>query len=247
MTTSFLPRFLLTAVLGALLALPAVAQTLYNGALGTLPTAQGWSTLSLGAAGSESMVSGVYQLDTTGAGVVYYGNARISATPLDTATGFTLQFNLKVLAETHTDSSRAGFSVLVTGADPTRALEIAFWTDHVWTYDYNGGFVHGADVAFDTTAALHSYTLAIANQQYQLSANGSLLLSGALKDYTPGGAPYTTPNFIFFGDDTSRGTSITQMASMTLTPVPEPAALALWLAGLAAVGGTAVFRRSAAR
>ena len=221
----------------------AATQTLYNAALNSLPSAQGWSVLAIGAAASESVAGGLYTLDTTGAGVGIYGNARISATPLDTAAGFTLSFSLKVLAESHTDSSRAGYSVLVVGADPTRAVEIAFWTDHVWTYDYSGGFVHGADASF-ATGAMHNYSLAVAGQQYQLSADGNLLLSGALKDYTPGGAPYTTPNFIFFGDDTSRGVSVTQVGSVALTPVPEPAPLAMWLAGLAAA---ALLRRSAAR
>src|SRR5205085_5568359 len=101
----------------------------------------------------------------------------------------------------------------------------AFWTDHVWVYAYdsvNNAFIHGADIAFDTTQ-MRDYTLSVRNQQYTLSAGGSPLLAGTLANYTGAGSPYNIPNFIFFGDDSSRGISTTRLANVSvLAPVPEP-------------------------
>jgi hypothetical protein len=41
-------------------------------------------------------------------------------------------------------------------------------------------------------------------------------------DYSPGGAPYTWPNFLLFGDDISRGTAVASLGFVALWPVPEP-------------------------
>jgi hypothetical protein len=230
--------------LAATLAAPAAATTLYDASLGSKPADQGWTPLVLGTPGTESVAGGLYTLDTTGANVVYHGHYRISPTALDTAAGFELNFSLAVLTETHTDATRSGFSVVMVGSDPTHEIELAFWSDHVWSYDYVGGaFVHGADATLDTSVLRH-YTLAVAGQQYTLSADGTLLLSGALKDYTAAGLVYTTPNFVFFGDDSSRGTSVTQVGQITL--VPEPAMAWLWLGGLAALRMRSLRRQSPA-
>ena len=239
----------LVAALGAGLATaPARAATLYDAAAGSLPSAQGWAPLALGAAAAQSVGSGSYRLDTTGTGVVIWGNGLLSPVPLDTATGFDLSFSLQMVNETHTSVNRTGYSVVMVGADASKALELAFWNDHVWVYDYDpthaDRFVHGADASFDTTAAMTSYTLAVRNQQFTLTANGNSLLSGALRDYTAEGLPYTTPNFLFFGDDTSRGTSISLLGNVSVTAVPELATVALMLGGLAALAG---LRQRAAR
>jgi hypothetical protein len=224
------------------LAGPASAATLYNAALGSTPAAQGWTTLSVGAAAFQAVTVGAppaYTLVTTGTGVSYFGNALLSGLALNTATGFDLSFQLKVVSETHDSVNRAGYSVVVVGADPSKAVELSFWTGNVWVPDYNAAdpdrFVHGADAAFNTTGAFHTYLLSVRNQQYTLSADGTPLLSGALHDYTAGGAPYTQPNFLFFGDDSSRGTSATELAFVTLVPVPEPASAAMLVVGLAAL------------
>jgi hypothetical protein len=227
----------------ALLTGAAQAATLYDASQGSTPAAQGWTPLIAGAQPFQAVTVGVppaYSLVTTGAGVSYFGNARIGAPLLDTAAGFDLTFSLKVVTETHTSVNRAGYSVVVVGADPTKAVELSFWSGNIWVPDYNAAdpdrFVHGLDAAFDTTGAFHSYLLSVRNQQYTVSTGGLTLLSGALHDYTAGGAPYTLPNFLFFGDDSSRGTSATELAWVALTPVPEPPPAALLLAGLVGLG-----------
>ncbi len=223
----------ITTVMGSSAAL---AVTLYDGSLGTLPSAQGWTPLVAGADAAQSVVGGSYRLDTTGAGVAIYGSGRISPVPLNTATGFDLSFTLRLESEAHTTANRAGYSVLFVGANATQSLELGFWANNVWAYDYDAGqsdrFVHGLDAAFDT-GVTHNYTLAVRNQQYTLSADGELLLSGVVHDYTPGGPPYTQPNFLYFGDDSSRAVSVSGLAGVSVTAVPEPAPAALLLSGLA--------------
>jgi hypothetical protein len=227
----------------ALLTGTAQAATLYDASLGSTPAAQGWTPLIVGAEPFQAVTVGLppaYSLLTTGPGVIYFGNALVGAPVLDTAAGFDLSFNLKVVSEAHTSNNRAGYSVVVVGADPTHAVELSFWSGNVWVPDYVAGdpdrFVHGQDAAFDTMGAFRTYLLSVRNQQYTFSSGGVTLLSGALHDYTAGGAPYNQPNFLFFGDDSSRGTSATELASVSLSPVPESTPAALLLAGLAGLG-----------
>lgn len=219
----------------------AAATVLYDPGLGALPSQQAWLPLVLGGAATQSVVSGAYTLDTTGATVGVWGNGRLSPQPLDTQAGFELRFALQLLTENHSSSNRSGYSVLVVGSDPTRALELAFWADRIWAYDYDtqqaDRFVHGVEAAFDTTAALSSFTLLVRQQQYSLSVGGVPLLSGALHDYSAGGAPYTVADFLFFGDDSSRGSSASRLGAVTISTVPEPASVALVLAALLLLAG----------
>lgn len=223
----------------------AGATTLYNPSLHTLPSAQGWTPLQIGAAPAQSAASGAYRLDTTGTGVIYFGHSLTGVVTLDTSTGFDLSFSLNVLSETHSSSNRSGYSVVMVGADPTQALELAFWSDSVWAYDYDAlspdRFVHGAGAAINS--GNHDYQLSVRNSGFTLTSDGSPLFAGALRNYTAGGVPYTTPNFLFFGDDSSRGASLTELGQVTLTPVPEPATGALLAVGLL---GLAWLRRARA-
>ena len=234
------PRFTACGVLLAALAMPATAVTIYDPSLGTLPSAQGWTLGTSGSTGgSQTLVSNQYQLTTTAADAGY-GNGRFSPVPLNTSTGYALTFDLKVVSETHADSSRAGFSVIAIGATPSQSIEVAFWSDHIWVYGYNAAlsdpFFHGSDVAFNTTAATRHYTLSTANGLYRLQVDGTTLLSGALVDYTPSGIfPYVVPNTLFIGDDTSRGSSVTLMGPVSVAAVPELASALLLAVGLAAL------------
>jgi hypothetical protein len=218
---------------------PATAVTLYDAALGTKPSAQGWTSLRLPfePLPTETVTGGAYRLDTTAAGLSLFGHGLAAAPALDTSAGFSLSFTLELESESHSSNNRAGYTMIVTGADVTKAIEFGFWTGNVWAYAYDDlqadKFVRGADVAFDTTAALRTYTLEVQNQQYALASGGTPLLSGPLVDYSSWGAPYNVANFIYFGDNTSRGSSISLLADVVLTPVPEPAPAVLLAAGLA--------------
>lgn len=239
-------RQLALAVLPLLLcaAQPVSAVTLYDPALGSLPAAQGWSTLGNGTSGSQQVVAGLLQVDTTVSGVSAFGSGRSTSQPLDTVGGFRLQFGLQVLAEEHGSTNRAGFSLLLQGADQTQAVELGFWQDSVWALAYqtggtDNGFVRSETASFDTTAALRQYALTVQQGRFSLQADGVDLLSGALRDYPMLGLstmPYGFSSYLFLGDNSSRGESVVRLGAVNLLPVPEPTTIALWAAGLALLG-----------
>ena len=120
--------------------------------------------------------------------------------------------------------------MIVLGSD-SKGLELGFWNNEVWAQNDSPRFTHGEGAAINTTAALTDYALTIQGNSYTLRANGLGLLSGQVRDYSAFGAPYTSKNFLFFGDDTSSAAARTDIARVTLGAVPEPASLALLAAG----------------
>lgn len=205
-----------------------------------MPSDQGW--LTAGAGYSESVSGGTYKFETLADNAFQAGSARLAVPGLDTAAGFTLDFSLKLLQETHADDDqRAGFSFIVTGADARKAIEIAFWTDHVWAY--TASFEHGVDAAFPTTAPT-DYALVVKDDAWALLAGGQPLISGAMVDYSAHGAPYDLASFVFFGDDTSRAASSIELGHIALSPVPEPATWALLAVGLIGLIATAARQRA---
>ena len=216
----------------------APALTLYDATLGTPPSAQGWTSGGIGLF-TASVSGGSYRFDTRPSPLTMAGSVRTSPLVLDTQAGFMLDFTLRLAAESHLTADRAGFSLIVTGQDPAHALELAFWTDRVFAYAYTAAaaepFTHGAEALLDTQTAAHAWRLAVAGQQFALSADGSALFGGPLVDYRAAGAPYTASNLIFFGDDTSRAASSSEVARITLSAVPEPGSAGLVAAGLAAL------------
>jgi PEP-CTERM motif len=214
--------------------LAAQATTIYDPASNSKPNAQGWITQGFGFA--DGIAGGSYAFATTGNPIFQAGSARTSPFALDTQAGFRLEFRLRVLSEAHApDNQRAGFSFIVTGNDPKHALELAFWDNRVWAYDYQAGFVPGPGKDLDTKVWRH-YALVVGQQQYSFSADGVALFSGAMQDYTTQGAPYAAANFLFFGDDTTRAGASVELGAIQLAAVPEPAHAGLLLLGLAALG-----------
>ncbi len=155
---------------------------------------------------------------------------------LDNAKGYSLSFDLQSLAETHTDVNRAGFSVIVLGSDH-RGIELGFQvtgntgnifaqrgTTTATTVQPANYFVADENVTFNVQQAA-SYTVTIQGDSYTLLANGTQILTGALRDYAgyvPISQPlapidpYTIPNTIFLGDDTSRASANFTLSRVTL-------------------------------
>lgn len=94
-----------------------------------------------------------------------------------------LSFNLHLRSENHRSANRADYSVLLVGNTPSQSLELAFWSDHVWAEAYDttqaDRFVHGQDAAWHTTSVPRSYSVLVQHQQFTLSSDGPMLLSGA--------------------------------------------------------------------
>jgi hypothetical protein len=195
---------------------PENSSVLYDGTLnpGT-PDTQGFFYLvnppsSIQA--TQMFVTPVTVLDTTPqmsdyAG--YFAKPTLYA-PLDRASGYQILFTVQVMTETHISSDRAGFSLLVVSSDK-RGIELGFWIDEIWAQEGGSSqpFTHAEGAAITTTSDLIDYRLIVLGERYTLTANGTTVLSGPLRDYTLApppplpANPYNMPNLIFLGDDTS--------------------------------------------
>ena len=220
-------RLLLTFLLAASPAW-AHAQVLYDPAVGTLPSAQGWSFLALPGPATPLLVDGTTRLGTTIANAVHAGYSRLAPAPLDRTKGFTLRFTLQVEAEAHANTNRAGVSLILLAADK-RGLELAFWTNRIWVQADLPLFTQAEGAAFDTTAAV-AYELQFAGDAYSFRAGGVTVLTGPLRDYSAfSGFPdvYETPNFLFLGDDTGSASGILRLGRVELVTAVVPPALAI--------------------
>ncbi len=198
---------------------PIVGKTtiFYDGKLGTYPEQQGLKYFPPGSAvRSIDAPSGVSTFDTTANSSISAGYPIVipgfgtSPLNLDHTAGYSVHFTVQVLSETHNNNDRAGFSIIALSSDKI-GIELGFWTDKIWAQSDNsdpgGYFKHNEEISFNTTTAITNYELTIFGSNYYLTANGTSILSGNLRDYSGysgnGNAVYKTPDFLFFGDDTS--------------------------------------------
>jgi len=199
------------------------AQVLYDASLGTLPESQGWLYGGLGAGITKSMSGNSVLLDTSALTGNQAGWSRVAAPPLNRSQGFVLLFTAQVNTEAHSNSNRAGFSIIVLGSD-TNGIELAFWTDRIFAQDGPPNlFVHAEDAAFTTTGGFVDYSLTLVGSNYNLRANGTPVLSGHVRDYTSFSGPinpYRTPNFLFFGDNTTSASASVNVRRLALVRPP---------------------------
>lgn len=206
------------------------ATTLYDGALGTLPDAQGFDFTDAPSGSTQPQINGgLTTLDTTALMGIYagYRAKATAALALDRAAGYQVLFTVQVVTETHVSNDRAGFSVIVLSADK-RGIELGFWTNRIWAQ--GGPSFTQAEGVTVTTTGLVTYTLDITNTSYALAADGAPIVNGPLRDYSSFGYPYTTPNFLFLGDDTTSAQASMQLA---LVKASVPAAACVYLPLLA--------------
>jgi hypothetical protein len=215
-------------VLGAasLLASSAHAVVLYDGALGTSPTAQSLSYGAFPGGTYHTTAAGSTTLDTTSSSGISAGFTSSTPVVLDRAVGFTYRVDARVLSSTFTSGSRAGFSLIALSSD-RRGIELGFHGDEVFAQDDSPLFVRDESAAFDTTAAVRRYELTVLGETYTLRADGATVLSGPVRDYsafTPIAGfpdPYETPNFLFLGDNSTSAAGSTQFSYVSVL-VPEP-------------------------
>jgi hypothetical protein len=217
---------------------------LYVGSGTQTPQSQGWLNF-IPTSGIPSTISaaGATTLDTTSSSSIMAGyfnyNTFLNAfqnpsfPTLDTSAGFTVNFSVQVNSESHTSNDRAGFSVIALGHDGN-GIELGFWTGNVWAQSTTPVlFTHGEDVAFNTSSASHNYSLHIQGGTYTLSADSTQILTGPTRNYSSFGLPYSLPDFLFLGDDTSSGAASETFSAVSVT-VPEPGTGLLALALCAA-------------
>ncbi|MCP4356735.1 MAG: hypothetical protein GY796_01800 [Chloroflexi bacterium] len=171
-------------------------------------------------------------LDTTRqrADFAGYGVTPTLSPVLSPALGFKLDFSLRIAAESHNNNDRAGMSVTFLGED-AKGIELGFWKNEIWAQE--GGtsnlFTHAEGALFDTTTAVTTYQLEIIHDKYLLSADGNLILSGPLRDYSawtpplPGlPDPYEQPNLIALSDNTTSAEGKTWLSYVAVTTGTAP-------------------------
>lgn len=229
------------------------AEVLYDGSLGTLPDAQGWSYASLPTGVVPTMDGSLAMLDTTANPVFHAGYAQIVASGLNRTTGYSIFFDVQVLSESHSSVDRAGFSVIALSSDKW-GIELGFWTDTVWAQDDVPLFTKAESAAFDTTAAVTSYRLDVLGGTYSLKSGGSEILTGSLRDYATAVAPllpdplyavYLQEDFLFFGDDTTSAQA--KIGLGYVAQISEPSTLVLLCVGAVGLLGHAWRRRGNSR
>lgn len=207
---------------------------LYDGSLGGTPDEQHFVYQASSSTPTQTFANGATTLDTTAveddsAGYFAFPAAIPMMPILDRVEGFTVNFTVQIVSEAHADNDRngddiddrAGFSVIVL-SDDLMGIELGFWEDEVWAQDDNSQsaddlFTHDEGANFNTSAALIAYELAITGSAYTLTTAG-LSLSGPLRDYTAfGNFPYTIPNLIFLGDDTSLAAAKVKLSHVSIT------------------------------
>lgn len=221
---------------------------LYNGSLGNTPNSQGWLEYGTTPFSSATQIaqSGYTTLNALTAGSGGYSNYRQtqatlvnSAFPvLNRTNGYSISFQHRINTESHSSDTngdgladRAGFSLTALSSD-RQGIELGFWTNEIWAQRGGTGstlFTHSpTDRAFFSTTAMTNYDLLVVGNNYYLSANDTIILQGILQNYTAFNIagtglpynPYTTPNFLFFGDNTSSGASNSDIAKIAVnTPI----------------------------
>ncbi|MGK7890476.1 MAG: PPC domain-containing protein [Leptolyngbyaceae cyanobacterium] len=146
---------------------------------------------------------------------------------LDADVGYQLSFEVAITDEFSNDRDRAGFSILVVSSDGQRAIELGFNETGIFsqseTFDAENLITPTGFAMSDLVA----YNLHVVDSSYQLFANGSPIMSGSLKQsyvFDPLASdpplpfnPYTTPNFIFFGDNTDDANATFTLGSISVT------------------------------
>ncbi len=223
----------------------AAVVTLYDG-MG-VPGDQAWLLYgfdNIGANQSDAMPG--TQLQTTTAVRAGYSNYRPIMNTLKNAAfpnlvrsnGFELSFSAQLNSESHVSNDRAGFSLILLGAD-NKGVELGFWNNEIWVQTDVPPFTHGTGVSIDTTQP-RDYRLRIEGDDYLLLEGNSTLLSGMVQDYSGALAvPYALPNYLFLGDNTTSAGADVVLGPITLqsnlTAVPEAGSSLLCMMSLAAL------------
>lgn len=215
---------------------PSTAQSalvsLYDGS--GLPASQPWLVFgSDGFDATQAITAAGTRLQTsTGVRAGYSNYIPLIGTPknpafpvLDRAKGFELSFSAQLISEAHANNDRAGFSVILLGSDQ-KGIELGFWDNEIWAQSASPLFTHSTGTFVDTTQA-RNYRLRIVGDDYSLLEGNNSLLNGSVEDYTAfGSAPYTLPNYLFLGDNTTSANADVVIGPVSLqsdlTAVPEP-------------------------
>ena len=205
----------------------ARAVVLYDGPAGTAPESQGWLAFqSDGGTPTRTTAGGKTTLDTTSAIGIRAGYSNYNLIfpvnpafpPLNRTDGFVVSLDMRVLDESHANNNRAGVSLIVLASD-LQGIELAFWQNEVWAQS-GADFQHAEGTAFNTTAGVITYDVAIQGGGYSVRANGNQILAGTVRNYSAFGPPYSLPNFVFLGDNTTSAQGRFEFSRLAVVPEP---------------------------
>ena len=200
------------------------AQSFYDGSLG-LPSGQGWLYVAFGA--TQTLTNNGVMLDSTASVNAQAGYSYTMPGLLNRTNGFTLRFTSQVISGSHVNPDRAGFSIILLAGD-RRGIELGFWTNTIFAQSDSPIFTHAEEANYPTATALVDYMLTFHATNYVLSANGTPILSGPVRDYTAFNGfpnPYSSTNFLFFGDDTTSAGGAFILKKVGLITAPQLVAL----------------------
>lgn len=233
-------RFVAAAVgLGVSTSASLAAVELYPGNAPLPPTAYGWLAVSQAPAPASvptpwpdfTIGAGQSVLVSTMADRGGYGGLIYTGVPLSTTLN-TLQFHLNLVSSDVVVlgvGRRAGLSLLLLDAN-ARGVELGFWPDRIFSQEVGFASI-GEEVFHAPLDATNStaYFLTLLATSYELRVGSTLLMTGPLRDYsatpTVFGPVYSQSNFLFIGDNTTRGAAAFDFGRMAV--VPEPAAVGL--------------------
>jgi len=164
-----------------------------------------------------------------------YVNPTFNANTLNQTTGYTLNFTVSLdSTESNvsnlTSAPRAVFSVTAINSDNT-GIELGFLPTSIFAHSASFGIPAQTTSSTLDTSAATTYTLTVFNNNYSLSTGATQLISGNLQNYVFDNTtsnpplpfnPYTTPSFIFFGDNTSEASGKFTLGSVNLDTTPIP-------------------------
>ena len=191
---------------------------LYDGALNTTPTDQGWSARIYGGA-NQSAGGGVTTINTTAAdnAIAYY--QRTSGLPtLDRTLGYQVVFDVELISESHSRTDRASFNLLAVSTD-LLGICLSFWDGEVWAA--NANHTRGEGVALKTTGAITRFELLVFGSSYTLSSAGSTVLTGSLRDYSARNTIFDDPSSLSFGDFSQYARGKTELARVEAATLPD--------------------------
>jgi len=187
----------------------------------------------------------------------FFNTTIFNSGTLNRVTGYSLDFKFRldtVGSEVDNTNPRAVFSVLVVSSD-NFAIELGFRVGEIFAQSSN--FTAEANSAAFTTTALKDYRLTVSGSNYLLDevtspTTVSTILSGLLVQYTFAPAlsdpplpfnPYTTPSFVFLGDNSGQASGEFTLGSVDLTPIPFDFSPTGGLLTLGAIAGARHIRK----
>lgn len=239
----------------------AVAQllpiTLYDGRDTRPPEAQSWLWFGDNPAGSAERLTGAgrTRLTTLASPNIQalYGTRTFGSGPnggaphpliLSRVTGFRFSLEMRILEEAHQSALRGGFFMRVGTSSARHGIMFFGWEDRLfsWTPDDAVGEIASLDLR--TSREL---TTTVLGNEYSVSVDGQVVMSGPLRDYLRVDLPPFPANSITFGDINFSSAVDFEFSRAAILPIPEPAHASLVVAGLVAISSSFTRRRGRRR